>query len=124
MKHFFVYKYEWSDGWVYIGRSREGVNRFNNPNCYKSNKKLYEAMTTKPYTAKIVYESDNIWEVGYMEQYLINLYPKTYNINKELDWKKHIRTYIKQYKKKFEEMGWVIEDEPDGSPMSIINLLI
>ena len=56
MKHFFVYKYEWEDGYVYIGRSRQGVNRFNNPNCYKSNKKLYEAMTTKKYTAKIVYE--------------------------------------------------------------------
>ena len=125
MKHFFVYKYEWDDGYVYIGRSREGVNRFNNPNCYKSNSQLYEAMTTKKYRASIVFESDNIWDVGWMEQFLINLYDKTYNINKELDWKKHIRTYIKQYRKKFEEMGWVIDDEPENcGPISIINQLI
>ena len=125
MKHFFVYKYEWDDGWVYIGRSREGVNRFNNPNCYKSNKKLYEAMTTQKYRASIVFESDNIWDVGWMEQFLINMYEKTYNINKELDWKKHIRTYIKQYRKKFEEMGWEVQDEPENcGPVSIINQLI
>ena len=125
MKHFFVYKYEWDDGWVYIGRSREGVNRFNNPDCYKSNGQLYEAMTTKKYRASIVFESDNIWDVGWMEQFLINIYEKTYNRNKELDWKKHIRTYIKQYKSKFEAMGWVIDDEPENcGPVSIINQLI
>ena len=125
MKHFFVYKYTFDSGYVYIGRSRLGVNRFNNPNCYKSNKKLYEAMTTQKYKASIVFESDNIWEVGWMESFLINLYDKTYNINKEIDWKKHIRTYIKQYGDKFRAMGWVIDDEPENcGPMSIINQLI
>ena len=114
MKHFFVYKYEWPDGWVYIGRSREGVNRFNNPKCYRSNHSLYEAMTTKKYKAEIVFESDDIWDVGWMEQFLIALYKdKSYNRNLEVDWKKHIRNYIKQYKKKFDELGWVVEDKYD-----------
>ena len=109
--HFFVYMYQFENGWVYIGRSREGVNRFNNPKCYMSNKRLYEAMTTQKYEASIVFESDNIWDVGWVESYLINTYPNKYNINSELDWKRHIRTYIKQYKSKFDKLGWVVEDE-------------
>ena len=123
MKHFFVYMYKFENGYVYIGRSRIGVNRFNNANCYKSNKKLYEAMTTQKYRAIIVFESDSIWDVGWMEQFLINIYPKTYNKSKELNWKDHIRTYIKQYKKKFDEMGWVVEDEPENcGPFELINM--
>lgn len=45
---------------VYIGRSRKGVKRFNIANKYKKNTKLYEAMTTKPYSAYIVFDSDDI----------------------------------------------------------------
>ena len=122
MKHFFVYMYEWDDGYVYVGRSRQGVNRFGNPECYKNNKELYIALTTKPYKASIVFESDDIWDVGWYEHFLIQLYPKRYNINSEIDWKRHIKGYIKQYKKKFEDMGWVVEDKYDTyqSPSSLI----
>jgi len=113
MKHFFVYMYEWEDGYVYIGRSRQGVDRFNNISCYRKNNELYTALTTKPYKASIVFESDDIWDVGWFEQFLIKIYKKKYNINSESDWKKHISSYIKQYKSKFEAMGWSVEDKSD-----------
>lgn len=45
---------------IYVGRSRAGVRRFNQPSCYKDNPELYEAMTTKPYKASIVFDSDDI----------------------------------------------------------------
>ena len=98
MKKFFVYIYEWDDGMVYIGRSRVGVKRFNQPRCYKDNPELYEAMTTKPYRASIVFDSDDIWKVGRVEAGLIFCtWENNYNRDIEEDWKKHIERYIKQY---------------------------
>lgn len=106
MKHFFVYKYEWEDGMVYIGRSCSYSNRFNNPECYKPNKLLYEAMMTKPYKAEIIFESNNIWEVGECEYNSIKSYSRKYNKASESNWQQHIKGYIKQYMNKWAELGW------------------
>ena len=98
MKKFFVYCYEWEDGTVYIGRSNRDTKRFNNPRCYKPNPWLYEAMTTKPYKAWIIFESDDIWKVGKVEAWLIQCtYNHSFNINKETNWKYHIQKYIDRY---------------------------
>lgn len=54
-------------------------------------------MTTKPYKAYKVFESDNIWRVGLFEAKLIRCtYYHSYNINIEKNWEYHILKYIKQ----------------------------
>lgn len=98
MKKFFVYIYEWDDGMVYVGRSKVGVKRFNNASKYKKNEKLYNAMTTKPYRAYIVFDSDDIWKVGQVEAALIHCtWNNNYNISPEDNWRDHIQSYVNRY---------------------------
>lgn len=52
---YFIYKYEWPDGCVYIGQSNSTQHRFGNEEAYRNNKALYSKMKSDPnYTKEIV----------------------------------------------------------------------
>ena len=77
-KEFFVYKYTFEDGNVYIGRSSYQENRFNDPSKYE-NQEVGKHMRN-PYKAEIIFETANPYMVCYAEMLYIELnYDNSHN---------------------------------------------
>lgn len=93
---YFVYKYTFPDGKVYIGRSKNRRNRYGNSYQYR-NQRVYKHMQKYPnYKKEIVMYSENIYKVA---EYEHNLICKTWkynlNVSKEYNWKKHVKKELK-----------------------------
>ena len=93
---YFVYKYIFPDGKVYIGRSNIKQNRFGNVEEYIG-QDVYFAMIKYPnFKKEKIFISDYVYAVGEMEHLLILEYwGKSYNRSKELEWKQTIDDYVK-----------------------------
>lgn len=83
-KIYFIYKYEWDDGSVYIGQTYHGSGRFGKISDYKQSKKAYRKMIKHPNFEKSIIE-DNLQEcdVDRFEIYYIWLYNSYSKLNPE-----------------------------------------
>lgn len=80
---YFIYKYEWPDGSVYIGQSAHGRKRYKKITSYKNCPKVYSKMQKHPIFESSIIE-DNISEndIDNREIYWIKYYNSFYKNNK------------------------------------------
>lgn len=74
-KKYFIYKYEWDDGSVYIGQSHIGANRYGRISAYKTSPKVYRKMKSNPnFSKEILRDCLTELEVDDFEKYYIKQY--------------------------------------------------
>lgn len=85
---FFVYKYTFEDGKVYIGRSRDDQKRFGVVDKYEG-QYVHRIMLTQKFQSEILFRSKNPVKIYRLEYELIKKYWKnSYNSKLEEDWEK------------------------------------
>lgn len=97
-----VYKYKWSDGKYYYGRTYKGSGRIGDVKGYQ-NQYVGRYMNDHPFfDTEIIYESYNIYAVYYKEYELINKDDSSNCLNgsREEDW------YLKAEHEFMIEYGW------------------
>jgi len=82
MKTYFIYKYEWEDGSVYIGQTFHGSKRYGRIEAYKSSPLVYRKMLDFPNFNKCIVK-DNISKenIDSYEKYYIKKYNSFYKKN-------------------------------------------
>lgn len=74
---YFVYRYRFPDGRVYIGQSHEGSSRYGNISSYRCSKDLYEAMRDPAGFSKEIVQWCDRSEADYWEEYWIEFHDAT-----------------------------------------------
>lgn len=108
-KCYFVYRYTFSDGMIYIGRSHNKNDRYGNMWKYEG-QTVFEHMKRNPsFKREVIFFSTNLYDVAKKEHELI-VATYDYNLNecKEYNWKEKVDKYLaeqeanqKKYKRKY-----------------------
>ncbi len=85
MNDYFVYKYEFCDGSIYIWQTSHRQNRYNHPSQYKNCKKLYRKFIKYnfEYEASIIEDNIDESEIDAKEIYYITKYNSHYKYNRK-----------------------------------------
>lgn len=79
---YFIYKYEWDDGSVYIGQTSKSAKRYGVISEYRKCTKVYNKMIKHPnFKKQILKEGLNKESVDYFERYYIEYYKSFSKIN-------------------------------------------
>lgn len=82
MKEYFIYKYEWPSGHIYIGQSHIGANRYGVITNYKDSPRVYNKMKKYPdFNKEILVSGLSETEVDDFEIYYIKVYNSYKNNN-------------------------------------------
>lgn len=81
---YFIYKYEWDDGSVYIGQSHIGAYRYGYISCYRNSPLVYRKMVKYPeFSKEILRDGLTSEEVDDFEKYYIKMYNSYRENNKK-----------------------------------------
>ena len=83
MNNYFIYKYEFEDGSVYIGQSSHKQNRYKQPSQYKNCKRLYNKFKKYNFQYNAIIVEDNISQedIDLKEIFYIKEYNSHYKYN-------------------------------------------
>lgn len=134
MKNYFIYKYTFSNGKVYIGQTYHGSKRYGRVCEYKNSPLVYRAMKKyKTFDKEIIVDNLTLEEVDDFEIYYINLYESTnpkkgYNISSggytikkgNVPWNKGIKTGIEPPNKGKSINNWMNEENIEKIKSNLI----
>lgn len=83
-KKYFIYKYEWDDGSIYIGQSTTNRRGTGEISRYKNSPKVYNKMKKHPeFSIEILEEVSSIDELNEKERFYVKLYNSFYKNNQK-----------------------------------------
>lgn len=114
MKKYFIYKYTFPNGKVYVGQSCEGSHRYGNKSSYKT-QVVYRAMCKYPDYQKEILSYCCEYLVDYLESYYISKYDSMnpengYNMESGGNENKHISEDTKKKISEFQK-GKTLSDD-------------
>ena len=113
MQEFVVYKYMWSNGECYIGRSRLDLNRVGNFTKYKTQYVYKKMMQEEPHV-EIIGVFNNIFEAFEFEHNMIlETFNYNYNATTEDDWFDSALIYLSKLHTSAEEVAYYLNEYLD-----------